>query len=199
MIYEGIRQIQQAGQIAGTELIVEGFEALSQQLEFLSPLKISGTKAKRLITGREIEDYLNKFFGAVIRNRKISIHASEEFRRFALYEQPSRIYPVFVNLVNNSVYWMVNSHTDEPEVFMSVAEERIIVSDNGPGINPVDQEHLFKMFFTRKSSGGRGIGLYLCRTNLQAGGHSIEYTTERKFRRLIGANFIIDFKGATFD
>ncbi|WP_413596205.1 ATP-binding protein [Citrobacter youngae] len=199
MIYEGIRQIQQAGQIAGTELIVEGFEALSQQLEFLSPLKISGTKARRLITGREIEDYLNNFFGAVIRNRKISIHASEEFRRFALYEQPSRIYPVFVNLVNNSVYWMVNSHTDEPEVFMSVEEERIIVSDNGPGINPVDQEHLFKMFFTRKSSGGRGIGLYLCRTNLQAGGHSIEYTTERKFRRLIGANFIIDFKGATFD
>ncbi|ENZ4138460.1 ATP-binding protein [Enterobacter ludwigii] len=198
MVYEGIRQIQQAGQFAGTELIVEGFEALSQQLEFLSPLKISGTKARRLITGREIEDYLNKFFGAVIRNRKINIHASEEFRQFALYEQPSRIYPVFVNLVNNSVYWMVNSHTDEPEVFISVEEERIVISDNGPGINPVDQEHLFKMFFTRKSSGGRGIGLYLCRTNLQAGGHSIAYTTERKFRRLSGANFVIDFKGATF-
>ncbi|HCT2635719.1 TPA: ATP-binding protein [Enterobacter roggenkampii] len=198
MVYEGIRQIQQAGQFAGTELIVEGFEALSQQLEFLSPLKVSGTKARRLITGREIEDYLNKFFGAVIRNRKINIHASEEFRQFTLYEQPSRIYPVFVNLVNNSVYWMVNSHTDEPEVFLSVEEERIVISDNGPGINPVDQEHLFKMFFTRKSSGGRGIGLYLCRTNLQAGGHSIAYTTERKFRRLSGANFVIDFKGATF-
>jgi len=198
MIYEGIRQIQQAGQIPGTELIVEGFEALSQQLEFLSPLKVSGTKARRLITGREIEDYLNKFFGSVIRNRAITIHASEAFRQFALYEQPSRLYPVFVNLVNNSVYWMVNSHTREPEVFMSVEEERIVISDNGPGINPIDQEHLFKMFFTRKSSGGRGIGLYLCRTNLQAGGHSIAYATERKFRRLDGANFVIDFKGATF-
>ncbi|UXO70746.1 ATP-binding protein [Pantoea dispersa] len=198
MIYEGIRQIQQIGQVAGTELIVEGFEALSQQLDFLSPLKVSGTKTRRLITGKEIEDYLVKFFGSVIRNRAICVHASESFRQFSLYEQPSRLYPVFVNLVNNSVYWMVNSHTFEPEVFLSIEEERIIVSDNGPGINPVDQEHLFKMFFTRKSSGGRGIGLYLCRANLQAGGHLIEYTTERKFKRLSGANFVIDFKGANF-
>lgn len=198
MIYEGIRQIQQAGQVVGTELIVEGFEALSQQLDFLSPLKVSGTKTRRLITGKEIEDYLNTFFGSVIRNRSITIHASEAFRQFSVYEQASRLYAVFVNLVNNSVYWMVNSHTQEPEVFLSVEEERIIISDNGPGINPVDQEHLFKMFFTRKSSGGRGIGLYLCRANLQAGGHSIAYATERKFKRLSGASFVIDFKGATF-
>ncbi|NWA63808.1 ATP-binding protein [Pantoea sp. B9002] len=198
MIYEGIRQIKQVGQVAGTELIVEGFEALSQQLDFLSPLKVSGTKTRRLISGKEIEDYLNTFFGSVIRNRAITIHASEEFRQFSLYEQASRLYAVFVNLVNNSVYWMVNSHTQEPEVYLSVEEERIIISDNGPGINPVDQEHLFKMFFTRKSSGGRGIGLYLCRANLQAGGHSIAYATERKYKRLSGANFVIDFKGATF-
>ncbi|HIE3985210.1 TPA: sensor histidine kinase [Serratia marcescens] len=92
----------------------------------------------------------------------------------------------------------MNSGTSDPEVYLSVEEGKIIVSDNGPGINPVDQESLFKMFFTRKSSGGRGIGLYLCRVNLMAGGHSIEYTTERKFRRLEGANFVIDFKGADF-
>ena len=199
MIYEGIRQIQQAGHVTGTELIIEGFEALSQQLEFLSPLKVSGTKTRRLMKGKEIEDYLNKFFGSVIRNRDITIHASDKFRNFSLYEQPSRLYPVFVNLVNNSVYWMVNSHTLKPEVFLSVVEDRIIISDNGPGINPVDQEHLFKMFFTRKSSGGRGIGLYLCRANLQAGGHSITYATERKFKVFNGANFVIEFKGVSFD
>lgn len=198
MVREGIRQIRQAGDVSGTNLVVEGFEALSQQLEFLSPLKVSGSRTRRQISGKEIEEYLIGFFNAVIRNRAIKIHSSEEFHSFSIYEQPSRLYPVFVNLVNNSIYWLVNSKSHDPEVYLSVEDGKIIVSDNGPGINPVDQESLFKMFFTRKSSGGRGIGLYLCRVNLMASGHSIEYATEQKFRRLDGANFVIYFRGADF-
>ncbi|MEB5613230.1 ATP-binding protein [Serratia marcescens] len=198
MVREGIRRIRESGDIPGTNLIVEGFEALSQQLEFLSPLKLSGSRIRRQISGKEIEDYIIGFFDAVMKNRTIKIHASKEFAAFSIYDLPSRLYPVFVNLVNNSVYWLMHSGTSEPEVYLSVQDNKVIVSDNGPGINPVDQESLFKMFFTRKSSGGRGIGLYLCRVNLMASGHSIEYTTERKFRRLEGANFVIDFKGAEF-
>ncbi|OWU68247.1 hypothetical protein ATO2_12775 [Roseovarius sp. 22II1-1F6A] len=199
MIREGIRQIRHAGDIPGTQLIETGFQALSHQLEFLSPLKISGSRTRREITGEEISNYLQGFFDAVMRNRKIKIYASDAFKRFSINEQPSRLLPVFINLVNNSVYWLVTSHTRDPEVFLSVEDQKIIVSDNGPGIDPVDQESLFKMFFTRKSSGGRGIGLYLCRINLMAGGHSIHFATDRKFRKLDGANFVIELKGANFD
>lgn len=198
MVREGIRQIRAVGDIQGTNLVIEGFEALSQQLEFLSPLKISGDKSRRQVHGKDIENYIIKFFDSVSHNRAIKIHASKEFREFTIFEQPSRLYPVFVNLVNNSVYWLVTTHTLNPEVYLSVLDEKVIISDNGPGINPVDQENLFKMFFTRKSSGGRGIGLYLCRVNLMAGGHSIKYTTDRKFKLLNGANFVIEFKGANF-
>ena len=198
MIREGIRQVRQAGDVPGTQLIETGFEALSQQLEFLSPLKVSGTRTRREISGEEILSYLQGFFDAVMRNRKITIEASDEFKYFSIYEQPSRLLPVFVNLVNNSVYWLVTSKTPEPKVFLSVENEKIIVSDNGPGIDPVDQESLFKMFFTRKSSGGRGIGLYLCRVNLMAGGHTIHFAKDRNFRKLDGANFVIEFKGASF-
>lgn len=198
MIREGIRQTRQAGDVPGTHLIETGFEALAQQLEFLSPLKVSGTRTRREITGEEILEYLSKFFDAVTRNRRIKISASEEFKAFSIYEQPSRLFPVFVNLVNNSVYWLTTSQTKNPEVLLSVEDRKIVISDNGPGIDPVDQESLFKMFFTRKSSSGRGIGLYLCRVNLMAGGHSIQFSTDRKFRQLTGANFVIDFKGANF-
>lgn len=198
MVREGIRQIREEGNSPGTNLVVEGFEALSQQLEFLAPLKVSGTRTRRQITGKEIEDYLIGFFDAVMRNRSVKIHASDLFRAFSIHEQPSRLYPVFVNLVNNSVYWLMSSRSSDPEIYLSVEGGKVIVSDNGPGINPVDQENLFKMFFTQKTSGGRGVGLYLCRVNLMAGGHAIEYSTERKFRRLKGANFVIDFKGADF-
>ncbi|MEL7561121.1 ATP-binding protein [Stutzerimonas chloritidismutans] len=199
MVRQGIKQIvEKAGDIEGTDLVVQGFEAISQQLEFLSPLRVSGSRTRRPIAGKEIEDYLVSFFDTVARGRNIKIHASDGFRAFSLYEQPSRLYPVFVNLVNNSIYWLVSSQTPDPQIYLSVKEGQVIISDNGPGINPVDQDSLFKMFFTRKSSGGRGIGLYLCRVNLMAGGHSIKYASELKFRPLSGANFVIDFKGADF-
>ncbi|KKO49438.1 hypothetical protein VT06_06285 [Arsukibacterium sp. MJ3] len=199
MVREGIRQIKNSGDISGTHLVVEGFEAISHQLEFLSPLKISGARTRRLITGKEILTYLQGFFDTVVRSRAIQISATEEFQRLTVDELPSRLLPVFVNLVNNSVYWLVNSGTELPQILLSINEGKVVVSDNGPGIDELDQQNLFKMFFTRKSSGGRGIGLYLCRVNLMAGGHSIAYAKESKFKILNGANFIIDLKGVSFE
>lgn len=199
MIREGIRQIKNSGDIPGTHLVVEGFEALSNQLEFLSPLKISGARTRRLISGEEILTYLQGFFDTVIRSRAIQISATEGFLRLKVDELPSRLLPVFVNLVNNSVYWLVNSGTERPQVQLSISEGKLVISDNGPGIDELDQQNLFKMFFTRKSSGGRGIGLYLCRVNLMAGGHTIAYAKESKFKILNGANFIIDLKGVYFE
>ncbi|MGM8228924.1 ATP-binding protein [Cellvibrio sp. ARAG 10.3] len=198
MIRDGLMQIKTLGSIPGARMIETGFEALSQQLEFLSPLKISGSRTRRTITGEEIASYLRSFFESVIKSRNITIEASEDFLRFSITEQPSRLIPVFVNLVNNSVYWLATSRTPQPTIELSVIDEKVVISDNGPGIDPLDQESLFKMFFTRKVSGGRGIGLYLCRVNLMAGGHLIEYSNSRKFQRLSGANFVIDFKGAHF-
>ena len=199
MIREGLRQVKAAGEIPGTQLIETGFEALSNQLEFLSPLKVSGNRTRKTITGLEIYEYLKKFFEVALSSRKIVIEVTDEFKRFQGDEQPSRLFPVFVNLVNNSVYWLVNSHAESPKIKLSIYDGKVLVSDNGPGIDLLDQESLFKMFFTRKVSGGRGIGLYLCRVNLLAGGHSIEYATKQNIEALPGATFIIDFKGANFD
>src|SRR5690606_9237201 len=58
LIRMGLRQVRAAGSPPGTEQIVRGFEGLSQQLEFLAPLKLSGTRVRRRITGEEIIDYL---------------------------------------------------------------------------------------------------------------------------------------------
>jgi signal transduction histidine kinase len=199
LIRTGIKRISNDGEQPGLEQIEAGFEALSHQLDFLSPLKLSGPRTRRAISGKDITEYLREFFRTVTETRNIQIEASDRFKAFAVDEQPSRLFPVFINLVNNSAYWLVNSHTVEPKVLLDVVDEQIVVSDNGPGIDELDQDQLFKMFFTRKVSGGRGIGLYLCRMNLLAGGHSIKYATDKKFRLLPGANFVIDFKGGSFD
>ena len=198
LIRSGLARISKDESSPGVEQIEAGFEALSHQLEFLSPLKLSGPRTRRTISGDEIAEYLSEFFRSVTEIREIQIEATSRFKKFEIDEQPSRLLPVFINLVNNSAYWLVNSHTRGPRILLDVVEQHVVVSDNGPGVDALDQDQLFKMFFTRKVSGGRGIGLYLCRMNLIAGGHSISYSTDKKFQSLSGANFVIDFKGASF-
>ncbi|PSN05736.1 hypothetical protein C7293_31555 [filamentous cyanobacterium CCT1] len=195
MISSGLRALDPKTSSLAQEQIRTGYEGLSRQLEFLSPLKLSGQRTSKTISGRDIFDYLKEFFVSVLSEREIDLDASEEFFKYQIVEQPARIYPVFINLLNNSIYWLINSRTEAPTIKLSVVDGQVVVSDNGPGIDPIDEPRLFQMFFSKKISGGRGIGLYLCKMNLLAGGHSIRYATSKEFALLSGANFVIAFKG----
>ena len=63
-------------------------------------------------------------------------------------------------------------------------------------MSPEDIDSLFSLFFTKKVRGGRGVGLYLAKSNLAAGGHRIAYRLPSDDLPLGGANFEIDFVGA---
>lgn len=199
MISSGLGRISSLEASDATDAIRVGYEGLSRQLEFLSPLKLSGQRTSRTITGADIFQYCEDFFANLLKNRSIKVEATAEFRSLILNEQPSRLFPVFINLINNSIYWLVTSKTEEPTIRLGIIDKKVVVSDNGPGVDSLDIPQLFQMFFSRKISGGRGIGLYLCRVNLLAGGHHIEYASNSTFKSLPGANFVIDFKGASFE
>ena len=172
------------------------YEGLTDQLRFLSPLRLAGQKIQRWISGGEIADYVAGFFGPTLAANKISFDASDDFRRLRVFDQQSRLFPVFINLLNNSIYWLASGdRTDRKVIFHSHGIEAII-SDNGPGVDPDDVERLFSLFFTRKMRGGRGVGLYLCRHNLAAGGHAIRYEPDVETMPLPGANFVITYRGA---
>ncbi|MBA4417065.1 MAG: histidine kinase [Syntrophus sp. (in: bacteria)] len=173
--------------------------ALVDRLRFLSPLKLSGEKVRTWIGGENIVDYVKGFMGESLGRRGITLNVSPEFARFSVYEQASRIFPVFINLINNAAYWVSQSPTNSKTIFLDIVDGKVVVADDGPGVEKDDVKSLFTLFFTRKIRGGRGVGLYLCRANLAAGGHTISYATENRLRRLSGANFIIDFKGAKYD
>lgn len=181
------------------QTIQTAHQTLVEKLRFLAPLKLSGERNKLWITGQKIYDYVNAFLGDSIKTRGISLEASPAFLRFSVYEQATRIYPVFINLVNNSAYWVEQTSTGAKQIIMDVVNGKVIISDSGPGIEEEDQRHLFTLFFTRKIRGGRGVGLYLCRANLAAGAHTIEYVADEKNKRLKGATFLIDFKGAKYE
>ena len=71
----------------------------------------------------------------------------------------------------------------------------VVIADNGEGIDEDDLPHLFSLFFTRKQIGGRGVGLYLAKQNLNMSGHHIQYETRDSHKLLSGAHFSITFKG----
>lgn len=196
---DGLRRLpERVRQSKAAKDIEFAYEGLTDQLRFLSPLRLAGQKIQRWITGEEIYAYLSEFFGPRLARSKISLKATEEFRRLQVFDQQSRLYPVFINLMNNSIYWLATSDRSDRGIVLALVDEEAVISDNGPGVDPEDVSNLFTLFFTRKARGGRGVGLYLCRANLAAGGHRIRYEQNRNGMPLDGANFLISFRGAKF-
>ena len=176
--------------------ILLGYEGLTDQLRFLSPLRLAGTKTQRWIRGSEIAEYLRRFFSTILERTEVALVTTPAFLSFRVFEHQSRMYPVFINLLNNSLYWLSTTDREDRRIVLGIVDEEVVVSDNGPGVQHADTGHLFQLFFTRKMRGGRGVGLYLCRANLAAGGHTIRYEPSADGMPLSGANFLIKFNGA---
>ncbi|MFL9840461.1 ATP-binding protein [Sphingomonas sp. ST-64] len=170
--------------------------ALADRLRFLSPLKIGGYRAREVITGAQVADYITEFFSSVFTSQRIEFIVTENFRKISFRDIPSRIFPVFINLINNAVYW--TSLATERKIELDFQDGLAIIADSGPGVDPEDVSRLFELFFSRRRS-GRGVGLYLSRVNLGVAGHKIRYAMADDPKILDGANFIVDFKGVSSD
>ena len=165
--------------------------ALADRLRFLSPLKIGGYRARETIKGAHIADYIQEFFASVFKEQRIEFFADADFRRISIVDIPSRIFPVFINLINNAVYW--TSLSEDRRIRMGFKKGLAIISDTGPGVDPEDVSRIFDIFFSRRRS-GRGVGLYLSRANLAVAGHKIRYAKGNDPTLLDGASFIIEFR-----
>lgn len=175
-----------------------GIEGLTDQLRFLSPLRLSGDRLQRWITGAEISEFIRQFFAPKFAEAGIEFSSSAEFLALRLYERPARIFPVFMNLVNNSVYWLGTVPRPTRKILFGVSVEEVFVADSGPGVSEEDQNNIFRLFFTRKERSGRGVGLYLARANLSAGSHAIRYRAPDDQPGLTGAAFYIKFRDVDF-
>lgn len=169
----------------------EARRELVERLRFLSQMQVSEGDVRREIGGEEIYEYVGRFFERGLADRNVVLEATPSFRAIRVTEFPSRLFPVFINLVNNALYWVADA--DVRVIRLDVREGALLVSDTGPGVDPDDVGNLFELFFTRRIR-GRGVGLYLCRQTLAAGGHRIEYVSEQSRRDLPGANFMIHMR-----
>lgn len=179
----------------GYQLAYNSHKALTSQIRFLSPLKISGYQARQTITGKNIEAHINQFYGDRFERQRINFEVTEAFRSLKISDLPSRIYPVFINLINNAMYWV--SLVESRKIKIDLIDDLVVIANSGPRVDEDDIQRLFDLFYTKRAN-GRGVGLYLCRENLAVAHHKIWYAEQLNDDPFIfeeGANFIIKFNG----
>jgi signal transduction histidine kinase len=148
------------------------FDHLDAYLTLFTPLQRRLYRKQVEIVGAEIETFLRDLFGERMGRHAVKFEVTSAFRRHRFVGYPSTFYPVFVNLVDNSLYWI--SEAPEPRYIRLDADDgRMTVSDSGPGVPERDHDEIFERGFTRKP-GGRGLGLYISRDVLQREGHDLD-------------------------
>ena len=103
---------------------------------------------------------------------------------------PAIIFQVILNLFDNAAYWLEKINKNRKiTILLDGDNKTILLSDNGPGIDPLDKPYIFKSFFTGKKEKSRGMGLYLSRQLLLRHDFSITLIDKKP-----GATFLITFK-----
>lgn len=151
------------------------FEHLDAYLRLFTPLNKRLYRRDTVMKGSEVERFLLDLFQERLSQENISLEATAEFRAAKVRAYPSTLYPVFVNLVDNAIYWL--STQGSPRTLrLDHAAGQWIVEDNGPGVPTVDQARIFELGFSRKPN-GRGMGLHISRDVLRKESWSLSLST----------------------
>jgi signal transduction histidine kinase len=138
------------------------FEHLDSYLTLFTPLNRRLYRKRVSIKGAQIDAFLRDVFLERLERESIELQATKAFLRHKIVQYPSTIYPVFVNLVDNALYWLEGFPGGDKCVTLDVDGEDLLVTDTGPGVAGRDREAIFEMSFSRKP-GGSGYGLHISR------------------------------------
>lgn len=86
-----------------------------------------------------------------------------------------QITQVLLNLLMNAIQILPVGGHIQVRLNTQNDQVQIEIADNGPGVPPVQQAHLFEAFFTRRA-GGVGLGLAVVKQIIEAHGGKISYT-----------------------
>jgi PAS domain S-box-containing protein len=109
--------------------------------------------------------------------KKVIVIDSADF-----YSDPWRIAEVFRNLISNAIKYR-NLHLKEPviEIRISIGANKCNIEfrDNGIGIDPVNLDHIFDMFYrASEQSEGSGLGLYIVKNAIDKMGGEVTVESE---------------------
>lgn len=165
------------------------FQHLESNHKMLMPMYRTTRRNKTIITGEEIRNLLIKFYGNLMKKEKVELICTQKFLGFEINSFESVIMPVFLNIVNNAIYWL-GFASDYKRIKMDVKKDEILIMNSGPKMTYTELTKCFEIFYTKKVS-GRGIGLYLAKKCLNSIGKDIYATNDVGYNVLDGACFVI--------
>ena len=150
------------------------FDHLDGYLSLFTPLQRRLYRKAVEIRGSEIREFLEELFRARLARHSVSFTATKAFRDAKIIGFPSSFYPVFVNLMDNAIFWLSQRNPDKGERCITLDEDggTLLVRDTGPGVDIRDREAIFEFGFSRKP-GGRGMGLHIGRETLHRVGFDL--------------------------
>ena len=158
--------------------IRNNFEHLDGHLNLFVPLQRRLYRKKIAIKGSDIDHYIRTLFEIRLKRHNVQLSVSDEFLDAEILGFPSTIYPVFVNVFDNAIFWLDSTPKDR-EIRLDAGEDGFLISNNGPPIKSQDRLAVFEQGFTRKP-GGRGLGLFISKKALQKEGMNIEVLSSSK-------------------
>ena len=164
------------------------FDHLDGYLTLFTPLQRRLYRKAVVIHGWEIHEFLTNLFGQRLARHNIELTRTDAFASATVRGYPSSFYPVYVNLVDNAIYWLAGQNERlERRIRLDAFGKMFRISDSGPGIHHRDRDDIFDIGFTRKP-GGRGMGLHISRATLREVGYDLilEASGQEK-----GATFLI--------
>lgn len=148
------------------------FEHLDGYLNLFTPLNRRLNRRREDISLLDIKVFLIDLFKARMERHQIAFKHTNGFASKKINGFRSTFYPVFVNIIDNAIYWLKQSDVPEKVIRLHADDSGIYISNNGLAIKPQDKERIFEMHFTRKTN-GRGMGLSISREVLEAEGYSL--------------------------
>ena len=175
-------------------LIRGNFSMVETQMKDVQLLFPSTKSRTKKINVKEIIDKVYSLYKRTFIENNISVE-------FICTEQPlivkttdAVLLQVFINLFDNAYYWLKTVDRERQiKILINGCDQRLIFSDNGPGIKDDDVSYIFEAFYSGKGEEGRGLGLYIARQLLDRYDYSITLAEFSKDRLLNGANFVIEF------
>lgn len=155
------------------ESIRASFDHLDGYLTLFTPLQRRLYRKAIEMRGSEIRDFLEELFRARLIRHEVTLKATKAFDNAKVVGFPSSFYPVFVNLVENAIFWLSQQNPQRKRcIELDERGGAMLVSDTGPGVNVRDREAIFEFGFSRKP-GGRGMGLHIGRESLRRVGFDL--------------------------
>lgn len=151
------------------------FEHLDGYLTLFTPLNRRLYRKEIEINGVVIKRFLKDVFDERLKRHEIELEFTSSFIDKTIIGYPSTFYPVFVNLLDNAIFWLKDNNSIPRNIVLDADDKGYLISNNGPEISKKDYENIFEFRFSRKP-GGRGLGLYISKEVLSKVGYDIYVT-----------------------